>query len=253
MSDRARRQLRAASDPFLPGLPDGGSRSRTARKARVVRRRSRPRRLLPSRPRLRTAQLCSELLKPLNAHERRAPWALPRHARPRSLGFSCCTPSAFPPIASTAHPTRWKVGIVLGLVAVGVGSAALAARAFPVALDGNNYALMPAGGIAAAALWAASGLRGALRNQVATPVAIVLWLFFVENLLLDFVPGAGGSRLAQRQPAISGLDPDRLLAAGPRWVSARPLRRGSCRRRRDRHAPPRCSLDRPAVVVLSVN
>jgi ABC-2 type transport system permease protein len=110
------------------------------------------------------------------------------------------------------------VGIAFGLVAVGVaigvGSAALAARGIPVALDGSDYTLMPAGGIAAAALWAAIGLGlGALlRNQVATLVAIFLWLFFVENLLLDFVPGAGRFAPGAAAAAISGLDPDRLLA-----------------------------------------
>jgi ABC-2 type transport system permease protein len=110
------------------------------------------------------------------------------------------------------------VGIVFGFVAVGVavavGSAALAARGIPITLDGGDYALMPAGGIAAAALWAAIGLGlGALlRNQVATLVAIFLWLFFVENLLIDFVPGAGRFAPGAAAAAITGLDRDTLLA-----------------------------------------
>ena len=110
------------------------------------------------------------------------------------------------------------VGIVFGLVAVGmaigVGSAALAARGIPVTLDRGDYTLMPVGGIAAAALWAAIGLGlGALlRNQVATLLAIFLWLFFIENLLIDFVPGAGKFAPGAAAAAITGLDPDRLLA-----------------------------------------
>jgi ABC-2 type transport system permease protein len=70
------------------------------------------------------------------------------------------------------------VGIVFGLFAVVVaicaGSAALAARGIPITLDGSDYILVPAGGIAAAALWAPIGLGlGAfLRNQVATLVTI---------------------------------------------------------------------------------
>ena len=110
------------------------------------------------------------------------------------------------------------VGIVFGLVAVGVtvgvGSAVLAARGIPVTLDGSDYILMPAGGIAAAALWAAIGLGiGALlRNQVATLVAIFLWLFFVENLLLDFVPGVGRFAPGAASAAIAGLDRETLLA-----------------------------------------
>jgi hypothetical protein len=99
-------------------------------------------------------------------------------------------------------------------VAVGVGSAALAARGIPITLDGGDYTLMPAGGIAAAALWApiGVGLGALLRNQVATLVAIFLWLFFAENLLLDFVPGAGRFAPGAAAAAITGLDRDTLLA-----------------------------------------
>ncbi|HVS62441.1 MAG TPA: ABC transporter permease subunit [Thermoanaerobaculia bacterium] len=110
------------------------------------------------------------------------------------------------------------LGIVFGLVAVGVavgvGSAALAARGIPITLDGSDYALMPAGGIAAAALWApiGLGLGALLRSQVATLLAIFLWLFFVENLLIDFVPGAGRFAPGAAAAAITGLDRDRLLA-----------------------------------------
>jgi ABC-2 type transport system permease protein len=110
------------------------------------------------------------------------------------------------------------VGIVFGLVAVGVaigvGSAALAARGIPITLDGTDYTIMPAGGIAAAALWAplGLGLGALLRNQVATLLTIFLWLFFIENLLLDFVSGAGKFAPGAAAAAITGLDPDRLLA-----------------------------------------
>jgi hypothetical protein len=73
---------------------------------------------------------------------------------------------------------------------------------------------MPAGGIAAAALWApiGVGLGALLRNQVATLVAIFLWLFFIENLLIDFVPRVGKFAPGAAAAAITGLDPDRLLA-----------------------------------------
>jgi ABC-2 type transport system permease protein len=110
------------------------------------------------------------------------------------------------------------VGTVFGLVAagvaVGVGSAALAAREISITLDAGDYTLMPLGGIAAAALWApiGVGLGALVRNQVATLVAIFLWLFFIENLLVDFVPGAGKFAPGAAAAAITGLDPDRLLA-----------------------------------------
>jgi hypothetical protein len=110
------------------------------------------------------------------------------------------------------------VGIVFGLVsvgvAVGVGSAALAARGIPITLDGGDYTLIPVGGIAGAALWApiGLGLGALLRNQVATLVAIFLWLFFIENLLVDFVPGVGRFAPGAAAAAITGLDRDTLLA-----------------------------------------
>jgi hypothetical protein len=109
------------------------------------------------------------------------------------------------------------VGTVFGLaavgVAVGVGSAALAARGIPITLDGGDYTLMPAGGVAAAALWAplGLGLGALLRNQVATLVAIFLWLFFIENLLIDFVPGLGRFAPGAAAAAMTGLDPETLL------------------------------------------
>lgn len=109
------------------------------------------------------------------------------------------------------------VGIGFGLAAVGaavgVGCAALAARGIPITLDATDYTLMPLGGIAATALWApiGLGLGALLRNQVATLAAIFLWLFFVENLLLDFVPGTGRFAPGAAAAAITGLDRETLL------------------------------------------
>ena len=110
------------------------------------------------------------------------------------------------------------VGTVFGLaavgLAVGLGSAALAARGIPITLDSGDYTLMPAGGVAAAALWAplGLGLGALLRNQVATLVALFLWLFFIENLLIDFVPGVGRFAPGAAAAAMTGLDPETLLA-----------------------------------------
>jgi ABC-2 type transport system permease protein len=120
------------------------------------------------------------------------------------------------------------VGTLFGLaavaVAVGVGSAALAARGIPITLDSGDYTLMPAGGVAAAALWGplGVGLGALLRNQVATLIAIFVWLFFIENLLIDFVPGAGKFAPGAAAAAITGLDTDKLLdpAAGALLLAA---------------------------------
>jgi ABC-type transport system involved in multi-copper enzyme maturation permease subunit len=115
------------------------------------------------------------------------------------------------------------VGGWLGLaacgLAVGAGTAALAIRGIEIQPDAGDYALLVAGGAAAAALWAAIGVGlGALvRDQVPTLIGICAWMLFVEGLLVGdvagvadigrFAPGAAGA-------ALSGQDPDTLLAPG---------------------------------------
>jgi ABC-2 type transport system permease protein len=108
-------------------------------------------------------------------------------------------------------------GLAASALAAGIGTAALRVRGIDIQLDGADYALLIAGGAAAAALWAAIGVGlGALvRNQVPTLIGICAWLLFVEGLLAGdlvglgevgrFLPGAAGA-------AISGQDPGTLLA-----------------------------------------
>jgi ABC-2 type transport system permease protein len=115
------------------------------------------------------------------------------------------------------------VGAWFGLaacgLAVGAGTAALGIRGIEIQVNAGDYGLLLAGGTAAAALWAAIGVGlGALvRDQVPTLIGICAWLLFVEGLLVGdvanvadvgrFAPGAAGA-------AISGQDPDTLLAPG---------------------------------------
>jgi ABC-2 type transport system permease protein len=110
-------------------------------------------------------------------------------------------------------------GLLATALAAGVGSVALEARGIEGELDGGDYALFVAGGTAAAALWAAIGVGiGALvRNQVPTLVGICAWLLFVEGLLVGDLTGVGDvGRFAPgaAAAAISGQDPDALLAPG---------------------------------------
>lgn len=108
-------------------------------------------------------------------------------------------------------------GLAACALAAGVGTGALRVRGIEVQLDGGDYALLLAGGTAAAALWAAIGvgLGAVVRDQVPTLIGICAWLFFVEGLLVGdiadiadvgrFAPGAAAA-------AISGQDPETLLA-----------------------------------------
>jgi len=108
-------------------------------------------------------------------------------------------------------------GLAACALAAGVGTAALRVRGIDVQLNGGDYALLLAGGAAAAALWAAIGvgLGAVVRNQVPTLIGICTWLLFVEGLLAGdagglgnvgrFLPGAAAQ-------AVTGQEPDRLLA-----------------------------------------
>jgi ABC-2 type transport system permease protein len=108
-------------------------------------------------------------------------------------------------------------GLAASALAAGVGTAALLGRGVEIQLGAGDYALLLAGGAAAAALWAAIGvgLGAVVRNQVPTVVGICAWLLFVEGLLVGdvadiaevgrFAPGALGE-------AMSGQDPGTLLS-----------------------------------------
>jgi ABC-2 type transport system permease protein len=107
-------------------------------------------------------------------------------------------------------------GLAASALAAGIGTAVLRARGIDVHLDGGDYALLVAGGMAASALWApiGVGIGAAVRDQVPALVGISAWLLFVEGLfgenLADvsrFAPGTLGM-------AVSGQEPDTLLAPG---------------------------------------
>jgi ABC-2 type transport system permease protein len=96
-------------------------------------------------------------------------------------------------------------GLVAAAFAIGVGSAALAARGITLRLDVGDYARLVAGAAAAAPLWAVIGVGlGALvRNQATAVAGLFAWLLFVEGLLFGqlpdfgrFLPGVAGAAIA---------------------------------------------------------
>jgi ABC-2 type transport system permease protein len=108
-------------------------------------------------------------------------------------------------------------GFAASAIAAGVGTASLGARGIDIRLDGSDYALLLAGGTAAAALWAAIGVGvgAVVRNQVPALIGICAWLLFVEGLLVGDVAGVGDvGRLlpGAAAAAITGQHPDKLLA-----------------------------------------
>jgi ABC-2 type transport system permease protein len=108
-------------------------------------------------------------------------------------------------------------GLAASALAVGVGTAAFGARGIDVKLDGGDYALLIAGSVPAAALWAAIGvgIAAVVRQQVPTVVGLSAWLLVVEGLVVGDVSGVGDvGRFAPgaAAAAITGQDPDTLLA-----------------------------------------
>jgi ABC-2 type transport system permease protein len=107
-------------------------------------------------------------------------------------------------------------GLVASTLGAAAGTALLGARGVDVQLDGGDYALLIAGGTAASALWAAIGVGiGALvRNQVPTLIGISAWLLFVEGLFGEGVMDVGRYAPGLLGMAVSGQEPDTLLAPG---------------------------------------
>jgi ABC-type transport system involved in multi-copper enzyme maturation permease subunit len=110
--------------------------------------------------------------------------------------------------------TGFGFGLIAATVAAGAGSIALSARGMETHLDVGDYALLLAGSAAATALWAAIGLGvgAVVRNQVATTIALIVWLLFVDNQLAANVAGLGRFAPGALGQALSGQDPDTLLA-----------------------------------------
>jgi ABC-2 type transport system permease protein len=107
-------------------------------------------------------------------------------------------------------------GLAASVIGAAAGTALLGARGVDMQLDGGDYALLIAGGTAASALWAAIGVGiGALvRNQVPTLIGVSAWLLFVEGLFGEGVMDVGRYAPGLLGMALSGQEPDTLLAPG---------------------------------------
>jgi ABC-2 type transport system permease protein len=112
----------------------------------------------------------------------------------------------------------------LGALASGVSLAALhaslASRGITVQLTGSDYARLVAGSVAAAAFWAliGLGLGSLVRNQVPAITGIFVWVFVIENILIDsapdlsrYLPGSLAGGLAGN-PVASSMTPVAAVA-----------------------------------------
>jgi ABC-type transport system involved in multi-copper enzyme maturation permease subunit len=106
--------------------------------------------------------------------------------------------------------TSMVSGLLFGVIATGlasaVGTAILSGRGVTIQLQRGDYALLLAGGGAAAALWAVIGLGlgAVVRNQVAAIGGLFVWVQIVENLLVDSVPSVSRFMPGALGQAITG-------------------------------------------------
>ena len=98
------------------------------------------------------------------------------------------------------------VGLLAAALTAGTEAAGLAARGVPVALGAGDYARLLGGGALASALLAAIGVGvgAAARNQVATVVALCVWMLLLEPLLLGDVPSVAKFAPEASAGAITG-------------------------------------------------
>lgn len=110
------------------------------------------------------------------------------------------------------------MGLVLGVVSEGVafwlGVLIIRARGFDFALSDGRAAQLVLGTLAVSALWAAlgAGVGAVLRNQVAAVIAVIVWVFVVENILLNVIPDVGRFMPGPAGTALTGGDAEELLA-----------------------------------------
>ena len=88
-------------------------------------------------------------------------------------------------------------GVVFGALgsglALGVGVLIIRVRGYDVLLDSGDVRRLLVGTVVMSALWAALGVGlGALvRNQVFAIVGLFAWVFVVETIVVQYLPGAG--------------------------------------------------------------
>ena len=122
-------------------------------------------------------------------------------------------------------------GVVAALASLGLGAlasglsvavlhATLASRDLAVRLTGGDLARLVVGAAVAAALWALIGLGAGslIRHQVPAITGIFIWVFVVENVLVDsapdlsrYLPGALAQGLAG-SPVAAFADPVAIVA-----------------------------------------
>lgn len=110
------------------------------------------------------------------------------------------------------------MGILFGIVAIGLslglGYAILRIRGIDFALDTGHVVLLVLGTLLMTALWAALGVGvgAVVTNQVFAVIGVIVWAFFVENLLRALEPDVGRFTPVAASDSLTAGFADYLLA-----------------------------------------
>jgi ABC-type transport system involved in multi-copper enzyme maturation permease subunit len=110
------------------------------------------------------------------------------------------------------------VGLMFGALATGAAAGAgtlfFDIRNVTVHVTGGDYLLLIVGGAAAGALWSVIGLGvgAVVRNQVPAIVGILVWVLFIENILVGSLPAVGKFAPGALGRAIAGATKGTLSA-----------------------------------------
>jgi ABC-type transport system involved in multi-copper enzyme maturation permease subunit len=110
-------------------------------------------------------------------------------------------------------------GLVFGVIGealgFGIGRIILSARDIPTALDGGDVTQLLLGTPAATACWGGIGvgLATILRNQIASVIGLLAWVFVVDGLLFALVPSVGRLLPSAATDALIGQTREHLVPA----------------------------------------
>jgi ABC-2 type transport system permease protein len=92
-------------------------------------------------------------------------------------------------------------GVLGSALSLGAGVAIIRARGYDLLIDSGDVRQVVLGTIAMSALWAAAGvgIGALLRNQVLAIVCLFTWVFVVEAVLFELLPG-----VARYMPGVAG-------------------------------------------------
>jgi ABC-2 type transport system permease protein len=138
-----------------------------------------------------------------------------RHGTIRpTLLFTPCRPRVICAKLASSMITGLAFGVAAEALGFAVGTAILAGRGVPFALNRGEVIQLVVGTIVGVVLWGGLGvgLGAIMRNQVAAVIGLLAWILVIENLVFGLAPSVGRYGPAQAASALSGLTTENVLS-----------------------------------------